>query len=105
VSNINIKNVYNDMSDKLPEKVVIGGLLAFGLLLSNITITNGLIEMFENPIFRFSYLALVMLFFYQKKEDLAFLGIVIFMIMDYLVQNSKSNEEYSYAKEYASIEF
>jgi hypothetical protein len=27
------------------------------------------------------------------------------MIMDYLVQNSKSNEEYSYAKEYASIEF
>ena len=93
------------MSDKLPEKVVIGGLISFGLLLSNVTISNGLLEMFENPIFRFSYLVLIMLFFYQDKEELAFLGIVIFVIMDYLVQNSKSNEEYLYAKEYASVKF
>ena len=93
------------MSDKLPEKVVIGGLIGFGWLLSNVTISNGLLEMFENPIFRFSYLVLIMLFFYQDKEELAFLGIVIFVIMDYLVQNSKSNEEYLYAKEYASVKF
>lgn len=84
----------------MPEKVVIGGLIIFGLLLSNITITKGLIDIFENPIFRFAYLGLVIMFFFQNKQELGFLGLVIFVIMDYIVQRNRSNEDYQYAREY-----
>ena len=94
------KRLLNEATDNKSVKVVIGGLLGFGLLLSNITIAKWMIEMFENPIFRFSYFVLIMLTFYQNKQDISFLGIVIFMIMDYLVQKSKSKEEYMYAKDY-----
>ncbi len=91
------------MSDKIPEKVIIGGFIIFGLLLSNISMTKGLIDIFDNSIFRFSYLSLILLFLFQEKRELGFLGLVMFIIMDYLVQKNKANEDYLYAKEYISI--